>query len=518
VGFALIDTDLRYRYINDRLAEINGIPPADHLGKRIAELFPPGLVDTLEAPVRHVLATGRPVTNEEVTLTVGGATRVFLGSRQPVRDDAGHVVGVVATVLDVTERHRLTQLEAEAASLRATAELAFKLEEAQRLAGYGSWEYDPTTGKYSFSKQFSAIFGVPHGVHDTLAAAGGEVHPDDVDRVRAARDELMSHHTPFTCEYRFIRPDRRVIDVLSTGEALVDGDGELIRLWGTVQDVTERRAAERAAMEAARHAEQARAELEVEHQALQMFQRAMLPAELPSVGCVDLSAVYLPMAERIDIGGDWYDAFELPDGRLALAIGDVTGHDLRAATVMGQVRNAVRAYATERPAPGDVLARVNTLLARLPDLDLVTMLFGVYDPTVHELTWSNAGHPAPLVRRGRRVTALTEPAGLLLGVVPGDERYPEYTLRLAPGDTVLWYTDGIVDHRAVDPVVALDRLARVFARAGGRAGDLLSRVSAEMLTGEEREDDVCMLVVRRDGEPVGRPAPAAAAEQICVTP
>jgi serine phosphatase RsbU (regulator of sigma subunit) len=224
------------------------------------------------------------------------------------------------------------------------------------------------------------------------------------------------------------------------------------------------------------------------------------------------------MAERIDIGGDWYDAFELPDGRLALAIGDVTGHDLRAATVMGQVRNAVRAYATERPAPGDVLARVNTLLARLPDLDLVTMLFGVYDPTVHELTWSNAGHPAPLVRRGRRVTALTEPAGLLLGVVPGDERYPEYTLRLAPGDTVLWYTDGIVDHRAVDPVVALDRLARVFARAGGRAGDLLSRVSAEMLTGEEREDDVCMLVVRRDGEPVGRPAPAAAAEQICVTP
>jgi sigma-B regulation protein RsbU (phosphoserine phosphatase) len=518
VGFALIDTDLRYRYVNERLAEINAIPAADHLGRRIGDLFPPELVEPLETPVRTVLATGQPVSNEEVTLTVGGRTRVFLGSRQPVRDEDGDVVGVVAAVLDVTERHRLTQLEAEAASLRATAELAFKLEEAQRLAGYGSWEYDPQTGRYSFSRQLSAIFGVPHGGYETLAAAGGRVHPDDLDRVRAARDDLLSHNTPFTCEYRFIRPDGRMIDIHSTGEALLDADGRQVRLWGTVQDVTEQRAAERAATEAARHAEQARAELEVEHQALQMFQRAMLPAELPEVACVDLSAVYLPMAERIDIGGDWYDAFELPDGRLALAIGDVTGHDLRAATVMGQVRNAVRAYATEQPAPGAVLARVNALLARLPDLDLVTMLFGVYDPATHELTWSNAGHPAPLLRRGRRVTALTESGGLLLGVVPGDTPYPEYRLPLAAGDTVLWYTDGIVDHRAIDPVVALDRLSGAFAGADGRAGDLLGRVSAEMLAGGEREDDVCMLAVRRVGEPVDRvPAPAAATE-VCVSP
>jgi sigma-B regulation protein RsbU (phosphoserine phosphatase) len=220
------------------------------------------------------------------------------------------------------------------------AELAFKLDEAQRLAGFASWEYDVATGKLSFSRQLSAIIGVDHPV-DSLAAAGAFVHRDDVARVRAARDELMEHHRPFALEFRLVRPDGRALDILSSGEAARDESGRVVRLWGTIHDVTEQRAAERAARDAARHAEEARADLEVEHQALQMFQRAMLPAELPKVGSIDLSAVYLPMAKRIDIGGDWYDAFLLPDGRLALAVGDVTGHDLRAATVMGRSRTGV---------------------------------------------------------------------------------------------------------------------------------------------------------------------------------
>jgi serine phosphatase RsbU (regulator of sigma subunit) len=336
---------------------------------------------------------------------------------------------------------------------------------------------------------------------DSMAAVGAFVHPDDLPRVRAARDELLAQHKSFTLEYRLIRPDGRVLDILSSGEPLRDKSGRVVRLWGTIHDVTEQRVAERAARDAARHAEQARADLEVEHQALQMFQRAMLPAELPRVGTADLSAVYLPMAERIDIGGDWYDAFLLPDARLALAVGDVTGHDLRAATVMGQVRNAVRAYATEHPDPGAVLARVNTLLARLPDLDLVTMLYGVYDLVSHELVWSNAGHPPPLLRRGGTVTTLTMEGGLLLGVVPDGESYPEHRLRLEPGDSVLWYTDGIVDHRSVDPVEALERLRCAYAGARGGAAELLGSVSAEMLADGEPEDDVCLLALRREVGP-----------------
>jgi serine phosphatase RsbU (regulator of sigma subunit) len=446
------------------------------------------------------------------TFVLGGVSVIAVswrlhGASAPARAAAERRAGELAERLelagpgldDVEERRRPTELELDLANLRATAELAFKLEEAQRLAGFASWEYDVATAKMSFSRQLSTIIGVDHAV-DSLAAVGAFVHADDVGRVRAARDELMAHHKPFALEFRLVRPDGRVLDILSSGEALRDGSGRVMRLWGTIHDVTGQRAAERAARDAARRAEQARADLEVEHQALQMFQRAMLPAELPSVGSVDLSAVYLPMAERLDIGGDWYDAFLLPDGRLALAVGDVTGHDLRAATVMGQVRNAVRAYATEHPDPGAVLARVNTLLARLPDLDLVTMLYGVYDPVGHELVWSNAGHPAPLLRRGDAVTILTMEGGLLLGVIPDGEPYPEHRLRLGPGDSVLWYTDGIVDHRSIDPVEALQRLCRAYARARGAAGELLGSVSSDMLADGQGEDDVCLLALRRTAE------------------
>ncbi|GII21810.1 PP2C family protein-serine/threonine phosphatase [Planosporangium mesophilum] len=391
---------------------------------------------------------------------------------------------------------------------RAGGEAAFTLDRVQHMAGFATWEYDPKTGKVSYSRQLSAMIGVD-GIPGNLATVGAYVHRDDAARVRAARDDLVVHHKPFTIEFRLVCPDGRVLDVISSGEAVRDTSGRLERLWGTIHDVSEQRAAERAARDSARHAEEARADLEVEHQALQMFQRAMLPADLPRLGGVDLSAVYLPMAERIDIGGDWYDAFLLPDGRLALAVGDVTGHDLRAATVMGQVRNAVRAYATECPDPGTVLGRVNRLLARLPDLDLVTMIYGVYDPVRYELVWSNAGHPPPLLRRGGTVTTLTVEGGLLLGVVPSDEPYPEHRLRLGPEHSVLWYTDGIVDQRSVDPDEALERLCQAYARAGGGAGELLGTVSVEMLAEGQREDDVCLLVLRRAAQDVGgRPSDA----------
>jgi sigma-B regulation protein RsbU (phosphoserine phosphatase) len=618
VGFAVFDGDLRYRYVNARLAAINGLPEAAHLGKRPRDLFPPETAAAMEAPSLQVLATGEPQQREQWTVPLGGTARHFLGSRYPVRDAKGAVVGLLVSVVDmteqielqqrqartvaelittiesapvaialvdpnlrlqrvnqaflelcgrpggsvlgrpvadclplpvdlgelcrrtltgdhpvaeaefavpgaggtprelavscaparledgtvvgtaimvsdVTERRRVAHLEAEAQRLRATAELAHKLEEAQRLAGIGSWDYDPEQRRFTLSRQLQAILGV-----DDPAAipAGGPVHPDDAARAAEARRGLLEEGRAFSVELRLIRPDGTVIDVISTGEVFQGDSGEPLRMWGTVQDVTEQRRLERAGREAVRRAEQVRSQLESEHQALQMFQRAMLPAELPSVPGAEVAAVYLPVAERLDIGGDWYDAFVLPDGRVVLAVGDVTGHDLRAATVMGQVRNAVRAYASEDPTPGEVLRRVNTLLSRLPDLDLVTMLYGVYDPQSHELVWSNAGHPPPLLRHGGHATALTDAGGLLLGVLPDEGPYPQHRLTLAPGDAVLWYTDGLVDQRDVDPAVALDRLTGFFADSAGNASEMVESVSEGMLRDSVQEDDICLLTLR----------------------
>jgi serine phosphatase RsbU (regulator of sigma subunit) len=180
---------------------------------------------------------------------------------------------------------------------------------------------------------------------------------------------------------------------------------------------------------------------------------------------------------------------------------------------MGQVRNAVRAYAVEDPAPGAVLHRVNRLLTRATDLDLVTMVYGVYDPKTHVLTWANAGHPAPLLRHRGEVVQLTEPTGVILGAFADDVTYAENTVRLAPGDTVLVYTDGLVDHRTADPEQSTRDLVSLVAAGAGAPERLLREVTDRMLAGDVQEDDVCLLAVHRTGDAV--PAqPAATHDQV----
>ncbi|WP_213455245.1 SpoIIE family protein phosphatase [Rhizomonospora bruguierae] len=273
---------------------------------------------------------------------------------------------------------------------------------------------------------------------------------------------------------------------------LAELEAEAVRLRETAE-------LERAAREASQRAEQARAALVAEHKALQMFQRTMLPRQIPTVPGIDLATAYLPVTDRVDVGGDWYDAFLLPDDRLVLAVGDVTGHDLRAASIMGQVRNAVRAYAVEDPLPGSVLCRVNRLLAGLPDLDLVTMLFGVYDLSTHTLVWSRAGHPGPVHRRGDEITILDEPGGTLLGALPGAAPYEEGKLLLEPGDTVLWYTDGLTDRRDVDPEAGRARLRGAVRSCppGTTAAELVKMVPRGLRPPGGPDDDICLLALRR---------------------
>jgi PAS domain S-box-containing protein len=457
IAIALLGTDLRFRHVNREFQRLAGDADQALTGRVLADAG--GLPPVVLAMPPEVLATGEGARTGDEPIGAGFVTVNCF----PVRTDDDALVGVALVVLDVTEQHRLARLEAEAEALRATAELATKLKQAQRLAGLGNWELSLATGKLTWS-------GEPPGISDGLYrsldwSSELPVHPDDEERMAGHRRRLLTEGVPFADEFRMVRADGSVVDVYCTGDAIRDDSGRPVRLWGTFQDVTTQRANERATKEAIRAAEQARAQLEAEHQALQMFVRAMLPPSLPEVAGAELAAAYLPVVERVDIGGDWFDSFRLPDGRLALAVGDVTGHDLHAATVMGQVRNAVRAYAFEDPAPGEVLRRTDRLLSRVPELNLATMVYGVYDPETFDLTWANAGHPAPLLRHQGDVSELTDPGGVILGVFGDGERYAEATVRLAPGDTVLWFTDGLVDHRGCDPVTATASLMAVLAGA-----------------------------------------------------
>jgi len=215
---------------------------------------------------------------------------------------------------------------------------------------------------------------------------------------------------------------------------------------------------------------------------------------VPEVDGLELAVAYLPVASAADVGGDWYDAFGLPDGRLAIAVGDVTGHDLRAATIMGQVRNAVRAYALLDPDPGTVLAQTNMLLWRLPDLDLVTMLYGVYDPGTHVLTWARGGHPPPLLyRAGTPARSLDEPSGRLLGA-SAEMDYPVGRHELAAGETLLWYTDGLIEHPDHDLRRYLDLLR---GRRAVSAPVLVADLTGEVIPRIGQVDDICLLALSR---------------------
>ena len=172
-----------------------------------------------------------------------------------------------------------------------------------------------------------------------------------------------------------------------------------------------------------------------DHTIAETLQRSVLPDLLPAVAGLDLAVRYLPATEGADVGGDWYDAFRLDGGRIGLVIGDVVGHNIAAASIMGQVRNLLRGYAIEDPRPADVLRRTNTALARLLPEALATVVYAVLDPAAGEISYANAGHPPPiLTTMAGQSEYLDAAAGVMLGA-PG---YAAFTVarrpcRRAPG-------------------------------------------------------------------------------------
>jgi len=180
-----------------------------------------------------------------------------------------------------------------------------------------------------------------------------------------------------------------------------------------------------------------------EHHIAETLQRALLPEQLPRNANALLDAAYRPAAGESIVGGDWYDAFELPDGRIGLSIGDVAGHGLSAAVVMSEARQAVRASSFDARSPGEVLTRANQMLRTTPMM--VTALVGVFDPRTSTFSYASAGHPPPLVISPDDQAFVLPNGDLPLGVVEA-LKPPTWTFTLQPGSLLTLYTDGIVEY------------------------------------------------------------------------
>jgi PAS domain S-box-containing protein len=259
---------------------------------------------------------------------------------------------------------------------------------------------------------------------------------------------------------------------------------------------------------------------EREHTTAETLQRSLLPDRLPVVPGIVLEASYMPVTRNMEIGGDWYDAFRLPDGKLAVAAGDVMGKGLTAAAGMGRVRNALRALALTDPRPAAVLAGLDRLfVATELEEQVTTVAYLVVDPETGDGMAGNAGHLPPLLLSCDAPPRLdpTE-AGTPLGWASPRQ---QYAFRLPPGNTAVLYSDGLVENRKRGLDTGLDELVAVAAQAPAEVVEdparLLGYLVERMLTGYEQDDDVTVLVLhmpRRDGvAPARKPAAAAAARR-----
>jgi serine phosphatase RsbU (regulator of sigma subunit)/DNA-binding response OmpR family regulator/anti-sigma regulatory factor (Ser/Thr protein kinase) len=237
---------------------------------------------------------------------------------------------------------------------------------------------------------------------------------------------------------------------------------------------------------------------------VETLQRSLLPDRLPRHPRLELAARYLPSGLAPQVGGDWYDAIELDSDRTAVMIGDVVGHGVRAATTMSELRNALRAYAVEGHSPGVALQQLEHLVGATVGAGMIaTVLFLVIDTGEETVTVARAGHPPPAVRGvDREVRFLESDNSLPLGINE-NAVHDEATYPIGPGETLLLFTDGLIERRRESFSIGLDRLGEALGGGPVDVEELCDHVLARTIGEHPSDDDVALLAVRLLGQPVG---------------
>ena len=533
LGIAVFDNDLRWVGVNPALERINGVPEEAVLGRRIGDVLPDLEVEAIEARMRHVLETGRPLLDQQtVGRTAADAQeRAYSESYHRIEDTDGRVLGLAMAVLDVTERQQAAAEVAQARQhLSVIADAGMKIgttldlqQTARELAEVvvphladlaavdvlesvvARGTITPVSG--GAPAEFRALAVAAGYPTDAIHAADpvGELATYGSSRVitqcvRNARPVLVER-VDGTMLRRLARDSRAALALHEAGAhsylALpLVARGKVLGTLSLYRTVNERPFDDRDQVLASELA--ARAAICIDNARLYgrergtalTLQRSLLPSTPAEREGLDIAARYRPALS--EVGGDWYDVLPLGPGRTGLVVGDVMGKGVQAAAIMGQLSTATRALARLDLPPAELLRHLDDIAGSLGDA-IATCVYAVCDLRRGTCELSSAGHLPPVLATAHGSAELVEvPGGVPLGV--GGVDFGTVEVELAPGSLLALYTDGLVENRGEPIDTGLDTLTRLLRNAGPslqRASDgLLSALSPEP------DDDVALLLVR----------------------
>jgi PAS domain S-box-containing protein len=362
--------------------------------------------------------------------------------------------------------------------------------QAERLALVGSWEIDFRTTTIRTSEQFRLMVGIEEEdlvSLDYRQAVLEFIDERDRDVVAASLQAGLQSGEPVRYEARLARSGHWM---QARAETVYDDAGTAVGLRGFIQDITQRREAEQALAEAAA----ARKVAQREHAIADQLQRSLLPGDDLSNSRLQAAGFYRSGVEGTQAGGDFYDVIDLGATRTAIVIGDVSGRGVQAASLMGQLRAAIRALAHLDLPPAEVLEQLDTMVEELGRRSLVTCIFAIHDSAAGTLVYASAGHlPAILAEPGQdHPTLLPGPTGPPLGV--SRATYAERTVDFPVGATLVLYTDGLVERRRMPIDANIDQLARAVAAYRGSL-DELPQALVDALGADGIDDDVAILAI-----------------------
>jgi serine phosphatase RsbU (regulator of sigma subunit) len=468
VAFAFYDTDLRYRRINRMLADINALPMEAHIGWRPTEVLPDPMGAAIEARLTEVLATGAVVSDDDFTAITPATGELghYESKWYPARAGDGSIIGVAVLISDVTERRR-----SEAALLRSNDRTVRLQQATAALAGA------------------LTVDDVRRVLQDLGRSAGFATHTEiEVDPGEPEPVEPLSP----------LLPDTGSAEGIVALPLVVSGGriGTLRLTRPQIEVAAEDRAFLGAlAGQCAIAVERARL-FERERSTAVALQRSLLPDRLPDAAGVELAARFVSGSADADVGGDWYDAFSLPDGRLVLVVGDMMGKGVVAAAGMGRLRAALRALALVNPLPEAVLSGLDRVFTATEDPDqIATLVYLLINPAARRAAVGAAGHlPLVLVRAGQEPVLIDAGSGSTPLGWP--EPRTQRTLELGAGDLLLGLTDGVVERRGFDLDEGLAELVACVRGDQRSLDDLVERVTTTMLGRTLGRDDATLLAVR----------------------